>query len=203
MTENLRVTRYSDGTAIPYVSTDAGWGNLDNSDVAYSYYDNSSSNANPYGALYTWPAVMNGQSSGSGNPSGVQGVCPSGWHVPSDAEWMQLEIYLGMSQSEAESTGEIRGTIAGKLRETGTLHWEDPNSGATNESGFTAIGSGWRSKAETNNQTWYKKRVAFFWTSTEEYSAEAWVRYIHFNKIGLSRYSDLKNSGMSVRCVKD
>jgi len=172
MAENLRVTRYSDGSSIPYIDTDSDWNNLSNSQSAYSYYNNSSSNADPYGALYSWPAIMNGASSSNTNPSGVQGVCPSGWHVPADNEWMELEMYLGMSQADAESFAETRGNISGKLKETGYAHWQSPNSGATNSSGFTAVASGYRQPVETAGASWYKLRVAFFWTATESTSGE-------------------------------
>ena len=102
------------------------------------------SNRDNYGGLYTWAAAMDGSTSSSTNPSGVKGVCPDGWHLPSDAEWKELEISLGMSQADADNTG-FRGTDeGGKLKETGTAHWKSPNSGATNESRFTALPGGLR-----------------------------------------------------------
>jgi uncharacterized protein (TIGR02145 family) len=97
-----------------------------------------------YGVLYNWTAAMNGAESSDANPSGVQGICPDGWHLPSDAEWKQLEMYLGMSETDVNSTG-WRGTVeGGKLKEAGTTHWADPNAGANNESGFTALPGGYR-----------------------------------------------------------
>jgi len=203
MAENLRVTHYSDGTSIPYIDTDSDWGNLSVTDAAYSYYYNDPG-YDIWGALYSWPAFMNGAAGTDSNPSGVQGVCPSGWHVPSDSEWKQLEIYLGMSQADADLVGESRGSISGKLKDVSSAHWEAPNSGATNETGFTAIGSGWRAE-ETSNATWFLKKTAFYWTTTygSDPSTNARGRYIHHNTKGLSRWSDLMDSGMSVRCVKD
>ena len=88
MKENLRTTHYSDGTSIPM-------GNSTSNTTAYYYVDNNISNVSTYGYLYNWPAVMGNSSSSSANPSGVQGICPTGWHVPSDAEWIQLSDYVG------------------------------------------------------------------------------------------------------------
>ncbi len=201
MAENLRVTHYPDGTEITYVGSDLGWENLDYADAAYSYFDNNSSYADPHGALYTWGAVMYHESSSDANPSGVQGVCPSGWHVPSDAEWIQLEVHLGMDPGEAATTGESRGTIAGKLKETGLDHWESPNTGATNATGFTAIGTGYRRWQD--GDSWFLPKLAPFWTCTESYTDTGYSRYIHFNITGISRYKDFKENGFAVRCVKD
>src|SRR6056297_3339950 len=102
MKENMRVTHYEDGTEISHVTGDTEWDNLTETDKAWCYYDNSDSLGNIYGALYTWAAAMNGAASSNDNPSGVQGVCPDGWHLPSDEEWKELEMELGMSQSEAD-----------------------------------------------------------------------------------------------------
>ena len=87
MAENLNAIKYSDGTAIPLVEDTAAWNNLTEIDKAYCYYDNDVSNGDIYGALYTWVAAMNGAVSSDANPSGVQGICPAGWHMPSDEEW--------------------------------------------------------------------------------------------------------------------
>ncbi len=144
MAENLKTTRYADGSAIPHVEGTTEWDNLTVTDKAYCWYNNSTANRDTYGGLYTWAAAMNGAASSDANPSGVQGVCPDGWHLPSDAEWKELEMFLGMSQAEADDTG-WRGTDeGGKLKEAGTTHWNSPNTGATNESGFTALPGGCR-----------------------------------------------------------
>jgi uncharacterized protein (TIGR02145 family) len=122
MAENLKTTHYSDGTPIPMVLQDSDWENLGNEDKAYCYFNNSVSNLNTYGALYTWAATMNGQPSSKNNPSGVQGICPNGWHLPSMTEWEELLKYIeaeNISLSESgfsplyagfrESDGEFRG----------------------------------------------------------------------------------------------
>jgi len=144
MAENLRVTHYSDGSPLS-VGTNVGDISGDITTKYYFWYnDDSVSYAKTHGALYTWAAAMNGAESSNNNPSGVQGACPSGWHLPSDAEWKELEIYLGMSQKEAD-TIKARGTDEGdKLKEAGNIHWIDLNTGATNSSGFTALPSGYR-----------------------------------------------------------
>lgn len=149
MAENLKVTRYSDGSAISLVKDNSDWSFLGNSSKAYCWYDSSSANRDKYGGLYTWAATMNGAESSNANPSGIQGVCPSGWHIPSDEEWKELEIYLAMSQEMADYLTQMRGLYeGGKLKETGTSSWDSPNREATNESGFTARANGLRNSME-------------------------------------------------------
>jgi uncharacterized protein (TIGR02145 family) len=122
MAENLKTTRYNDGSAIPLVTDNTEWNNL--TTPGYSWYNNDSATyAQTYGALYNWYTVETGN------------LCPTGWHVPSDAEWTTLTDYLG---------GEA--IAGGKLKETGTAHWDSPNTGATDETGFTAFPGGNRTK---------------------------------------------------------
>ncbi|MFN8256921.1 MAG: FISUMP domain-containing protein [Bacteroidales bacterium] len=116
MAENLKSIHYSDGTAITGV-----WS-----------YNNLDSLSNIYGKLYSWESAMRGASSNNSVPSGIQGVCPVGWHLPSSAEWDILINKYG---------GQFGGA-GGKLKEAGTAHWNAPNTGATNESGFTALPGG-------------------------------------------------------------
>jgi uncharacterized protein (TIGR02145 family) len=153
-----------------------------------------------YGVLYNWTAAMNGAESSDANPSGVQGICPDGWHLPSDAEWKQLEMYLGMSETDVNSTG-WRGTVeGGKLKEAGTTHWADPNAGANNESGFTALPGGYRySNGYFNDFRYYGS----WWSSTESGTIYAWVRSLYFNYSYVDRYFNFKSMGISVRCLRD
>ena len=142
-----------------------------------------------YGVLYNWTAAMAGSASSSANPSGVQGVCPTGWHLPSDAEWTELTDYLG-GQSIA----------GGKLKETGTTHWNSPNTGATNETGFTALPGGYRGNNGAfdnigNNGNW--------WSATESNPINAWFRSIGYNTSSVGRNYLNKVWGISVRCVRD
>ena len=142
-----------------------------------------------YGVLYNWTAAMDGEASSTTNPSGIQGVCPAGWHVPSDAEWTELTDYLG-----GESVA------GGKLKETGTTHWASPNTGATNETGFTALPGGYRNVDGTFGDI---GSYGHWWSATEFNAASAWYRYVgdDHSDVGRSRY--FKEVGFSVRCVRD
>ncbi len=194
MAENLKVTHYSDGTAIPLVEGNSAWDALEYTDKAYCYYDNSTANRDVYGTLYTWAAAMNGATSSDIDPSGVQGVCPSGWHLPSDAEWYELALFLG---------GGSEGSVAGgKLKETGTIHWISPNSDATNSSGFTALPGGYRFSIGSFN---YMGNNAMFWSSTEyvHMSGMAWILALGYNYSMENRHTSPKEAGYSVRCLRD
>jgi len=200
MAENLKVTRFPDGTPIPHVEDYTAFEALEYYDPAYNWYDNSTTNRDIYGGLYTWAAAVNGDDGSNANPSGLQGVCPDGWHLPSDEEWKDLERYLGMSESDIEGTG-FRGTTeGGKLKEAGTDHWNSPNGDATNESGFTALGAGQRHHTDDFNQL---KNYAYFWTSSEETNWVAHRRVLSVVSGVIGRGTAGKDIGRSVRCVKD
>ena len=202
MAENLKATHYPGGTSIQLVEDSLAWDALGYTGKAYCYYNNNSSNEETYGALYTWAAAMNGASSSDANPSGVQGVCPDGWHLPSDAEWKELEMHLGMSQAEADEYGNRGSGEGGKLKETGTTHWNSPNTGATNESGFTALPGGFRSDYGEFVLIGYYGN----WWSSTEYHADytwAWDRNVGYSVSNVHRGNPLKKFGFSVRCVKD
>ena len=187
MKENLKVTHYNNGDEIPTGYSNDDWANL--STGAYAVYDDNESNADTYGYLYNWYAVETGN------------LAPEGWHVPTDDEIKELEMYLGMSQEEADSWG-WRGTDeGGKLKEAGTEHWASPNTGATNESGFTAFPGGSR----FYNDGIYQNMggLGYFWSSSEDDSNYAWTRLLSYNFPGIHRGNYNKRSGFSVRCVKD
>jgi uncharacterized protein (TIGR02145 family) len=189
MAENLKVTRYEDNTTIPKVDDGATWDGLGDTGKAYCWHSNSSANGDIYGNLYKWAAAMNGTASSNSNPSGVQGVCPDGWHLPSDAEWVELTNFLG---------GE---TVAGgKLKEKGTTHWWSPNAGATDDYGFTALPG---SNRFYNGYFADLGGGAVFWTATEETSSNARVFGLNYNYPNTYHFDDLKGTGLSVRCVKD
>lgn len=188
MAENLKVTHYRNGDAIPNVTDNTEWENLTTG--AYCNYNNNSSNAATYGRLYNWYAVSDSRQ-----------IAPAGWHIPSDAEWKTLEMYLGMSQSEADGSVRWRGTDeGGKLKETGTSHWRSPNTGATNESGFSALPGGYRLYWGTY---FIMGGNAAFWSSTEYDSYGAWFRGLSYDKSDVYRRSYGKEYGFSVRCVRD
>jgi uncharacterized protein (TIGR02145 family) len=200
MAENLKVTHYANGTSIPLIENAMAWEMLVYTDRAYCWYDNSTTNRDQYGGLYNWPAAMNGAYSSNANPSGVQGVCPDGWHIPSDEEWIELELYLGMSRTEADGTG-WRGTDeGGKLKEAGTAHWASNNSGATNESGFTALPGGSRNLSGSFSNI---GNYGNWWSSSESTATYARGRYLYFDHAGVYRNIFSKRSGFSVRCVRD
>ncbi|HPW67091.1 MAG TPA: FISUMP domain-containing protein [Salinivirgaceae bacterium] len=154
-----------------------------------------------YGVLYNWVAVVNGAASSDANPSGVQGICPKGWHLPSDAEWKQLEMYLGMTEEQANSTG-FRGTDeGGKLKAAGIMaHWTYPNTGATNESGFTALPGGYRKLNGSFDQIGY---YGNWWSATESDETNAWYRSMSYNGSDVGRYIYAKQFGFSVRCLRN
>jgi len=131
MAENLKTTHYADGSPIPFL-TDQEWSLISlESGKAIKWYNNDISNKEVFGALYTWPAAVNGSIPSDNNPSGKQGACPTGWHIPSNSEWAQLETYLGGST-----------LTGGNIKEIGTVHWITPNTGASDISGFTALPGG-------------------------------------------------------------
>ena len=142
-----------------------------------------------YGVLYNWTAAMDGETSSTTNPSGIQGVCPTGWHLPSDAEWTELTEYLG-GTSDA----------GGKLKETGTTHWNSPNTGATNETGFTALPGGYRYK----DGAFYNIGLdGYWWSATESGATSVWTRGMDVIFNNVYRNSLNKELGFSVRCVRD
>lgn len=194
---------------LKYLPSVVGPGTGSNSE-AYCYvygYDGTSisaakatENYATYGVLYNWTAAMNGAESSDANPSGVQGICPDGWHLPSDAEWKQLEMYLGMSETDVNSTG-WRGTVeGGKLKEAGTTHWADPNAGANNESGFTALPGGNRNSNGNFSNIRYH---GHWWSSTEYGTNNAWYRLLYYSNSNVYRDYNGKSMGFSVRCLRD
>lgn len=187
MSENLKTTKYNDGTAIPNVTVDVTWAALTTG--AYSDYSNAPVNSTIYGRLYNWYAVDNNAATKVAS-NGGKNVCPTSWHVPTDAEWTTLTTYLG---------GE---TVAGgKLKETGTTHWTTPNTGATNETGFTVLPGG-----DRNDYGFFNNYVGYygFWWSSLEYStsdAYFWSMFYDLSNAGRSR--NYKLYGFSVRCLRD
>jgi len=151
-------------------------------------YDNNESNVSTYGRLYNWATAKN--------------ACPSDWHLPSDGEWKELERELGMSEANTDKTG-WRGDIynhGGKLKETGTVHWKSPNTVASNTSEFTALPGG-----ELNNNGYFSdlRNDAYFWSESAANSESAWYRQLENNSGDIYRGSIFKDSGMSVRCIKN
>jgi len=198
MADNLKVTHYPDGSQIKLVEDQVTWFNFGLDNQAYCWYENMPSNG-IYGALYTWPAVMYGSEGSNTNPSLVQGVCPDGWHLPSDSEWKQLELFLGISREGVDEMN-WRGTIeGGKMKHEGTSFWNSPNTGATNESGFNALPVGWR-----HGDGFFRNFgiSARFWScsKTGDY---AWIRGLDYNSSSVYRNFAGLYEGHSVRCIKN
>lgn len=190
MAENLKTTHYPNGTAIPLVTDNTIWANLSSisNDDAYCYLNNDEDSQ--YGALYTWAAAMNGAASSTANPSGIQGICPDGWHLPSIAEWTELTDYLG-----GESVA------GGMMKEIGTEHWTSPNTGATNEYGFTALPGGGRS--HTNGAFQNVGGYGHWWSSTKYDVANSYYFALNYMSANAYRSTYYKDQGFSVRCLKD
>ena len=177
MAENLKTTKYNDGTLIPNVTDNTTWSGLNTE--AYCDYLNTPTYSSTYGRLYNWYTVA------STNP---KNACPTGWHAASDADWTTLTTYLG---------GE--GAAGGKLKETGTTHWTSPNTGATNETGFAALPAGYRDAGGTFGLL---GSYGFWWSSNQN-ASYAWYRYMYYNSSSISSGDNDKRAGFSVRCVKD
>jgi len=208
MAENLKTTHYSNGYVIQLVEDTtftylSSWYNLGYNDKGMCYYNNSAENKNIYGALYSWAAAMRDNPSSSSNPSHIQGVCPDGWHLPSDDEWKELEIYLGMSQIDADRADYRGAPVGSKLAGDSTL-WE--NGVIKNELNF-GISEFWGLPSgviKSSGMFESKGLSTTFWTSTEYDSSRVWYRHLAFNYSGVLRYYNVyKNEGCSVRCVKD
>ena len=138
-------------------------------------YDNDPANCATYGRLYDWETVL--------------GVCPSGWHLPSDAEWTALTTFLGGVS-----------IAGGKMKEAGTAHWSSPNTGATNSSGFTALPGGYRSFSGSFG---YLTTSVTVWSSTENSSTNAWYRGLSYSNEYVYLNNHYKTYGFSARCVQD
>ena len=179
MAENLRTSKYADGSEIPNVTDNTIW--AANITGAYCDYSNNPSNSVVYGRLYNWYIAS------STNP---QNVCPTGWHVPTDDEWMILSEFLGGSA-----------IAGGKLKEAGTTHWAAPNTGATNETGFSSLPSGGRP-----NSFCCLGNYGYYWCSYLGGSG-AWVYGLlwemSYSGSWTGHESNPLDSGWSIRCLKD
>ena len=194
ITRNLKVTHYPNGIVIPLVTDDTAWENLSDNgiDDAMCYYNNNTgSEADIYGALYTWAAAMgDNATSSSANPSGVQGICPTGWHLPSDDEWIELMNFLGYN-SGCKLAGNSELWNNGDLKLNSDF----------GETGFSAVPSG--SRISYSGSFEYLNREAHFWSATENSSENANFRFISYTGRALGAFNELKSDGVSIRCIKD
>jgi len=176
MSENLRTTKYSDGTAIPNVTSNSDWGSL--STGAWCNYNNSSSNNATYGKLYNWYAVETSK------------LCPTGWHVPTDSEWTVLTDYLA---SDGHSGAEGKALKA-------TSGWNSGGNG-TDDYGFLGLPGGYRNYSDGNLVS--VGSGGYWWSSSQYSAANAWGRYLDTNDDNVYRGYYYKKNGFSVRCLRD
>ena len=178
LAQNLKTTRYNDGSLIPKVEDGFEWA-YTNTDAFCWYNNDSVAYSSAYGALYNWHAVDKGK------------LCPRGWHVPSNGEWTALTDHLGGLPA-----------ASGKLKEAGSVHWNFPNTGSTNSSGFTALPGGYRSYSDGaffsngDNGSW--------WSSSSAPVFGAWMRAMtNYGTTDVREISTYLEYGISVRCLKD
>ena len=177
MAENLKTTKFRNGEPIPHVISNATWSVLNSG--AYCWYNNDDrANKVTYGALYNWFAVDD-----------QRNIAPTGWHIPTDKEWAALVTYL---------KGER--IAGGALKETLTSHWTDPNTGATNSSGFTGLPGGYRAKDGTFKNL---NVCGGWWTDTEYTKSLVFYRFVENTSSTVHNFSTYKDSGFSIRCIKD
>jgi uncharacterized protein (TIGR02145 family) len=178
MAENLKVTHYRSGDSIVNVTDPVVWNGL--ATGAYCEYGNNVSNVAVYGRLYNWFVVADSLN-----------IAPAGWHVPADSEWQILVDHLGGSA-----------VAGGRMKDTGTAYWSSPNTGATNESGFTGLPGGGRGGEGTYSGM---GNIAGFWSSTKHayFTDRAWNRLLRYNDLEVIHDHSGKRSGASIRCVRD
>lgn len=176
MSENLKTTKYLNGDAITTNLSNIEWSETVKG--AYAIFDDSETNNSEYGKLYNWYAISDSRK-----------LCPKNWHVPTDEDWTILISYLGGEKN-----------AGGKLKETGTLHWKSPNTGATNEFGFTALPGGHRN---FHGEYMGLGTLLQLWSSTEADSYNATLWGVQYNYSIIVGASVSKNNAFSVRCLKD
>ena len=174
MKKNLDVVTYRNGDIIPQVTDPNAWAALTTG--AWCYYNNDPANGAIYGKLYNWYAVND-----------ARGLAPQGWHIPTDEEWSTLGAFL-------------YGNVGGKMKTTGTTRWTAPNTGATNESGFSGLPGGYRNDG---GGFYYVGYYGYWWSSSEGVTSYAWSRYLYYNLGNADQDYYDKRSGFSVRCLRD
>ncbi len=197
MAENLNI-----GTRIDGINDQTN-----NAIIEKYCYNDLTSNCALYGGLYQWDEMIQFAPSDTGTIGTTQGVCPTGWHIPTHHEWTTLERAVCTSGTcdtdfpyDYTTMGWLGTDEGGKLKESGTSHWLSPNEGATNSSGFTALPGGYRTSDGSFSVLGY---YAFFWSATESDASNAWRRRLYYDNAGVTRYSINKSIGFCVRCVQD
>jgi uncharacterized protein (TIGR02145 family) len=191
MVENLKTTRYRNGDSIPNVTEGEDWSltsaGVSHQTGAYCQYNNDPSISLTYGLLYNWYAVIDNRN-----------IAPEGWHVPTESEWMTLIDFLGGL-----------GVAGGRLKEAGTAHWAEPNTGADNSIGFTALpgGARWGGYGATGSFH-VLDSCAYFWTSSRDHGhpgEQGWGRRVglYLTSQGVQMADSKAENGFSIRCIKD
>jgi uncharacterized protein (TIGR02145 family) len=183
--KNLATDQYRNGDPILTGLDTITWQNA--TVGAYAIYNNDPANDATYGKLYNWYTTVDSR-----------GLCPTGWHVPTDCEWMYLEGSLGMTVSDQQIEG-ARGTNEGGAMKA-TTNWTSPNTGATNSSGFTALPGGYCYNSVPSTDIGYS---GYWWSSTENGSFSAWNRFLFYDYSIVLRFARSKQNGFSVRCLRD
>ncbi len=184
--DNLATDHYRNGDPIPTGLDNNTWQNTTTD--AYAIYNNDPTNDATYGKLYNWYTTVD-----------TRGLCPTGWHVPTDCEWMYLEGSLGMAVEEQELSVGGRGTNEGGALKA-TTNWNSPNTGATNSSGFTALPGGYRNRSGVYDGI---GSYDLWWSRTDFNSNFAWTRVLSYSNSDVGRGLNDKPFGFSVRCVRD
>lgn len=187
MAENLKTTKFNNGKPIPKTADKANWKGLMSGGVCF--YEDNSINGKTYGALYNWHAVRS------------QKVCPTDWHVPSDGEWDTLALSLGGTKIGATRREEVEILeIGGKLKATDSTYWQYPNTGANDETGFSALAGGYRT---SGGEFDLMGKSGYWWSSTISNSYGSFCRFLNFNNSSFNRINLSKTYGFSVRCIKN
>lgn len=179
--ENLRTSHFSNGDSISHLPDDNAWKKVEG--AALCSYNNEPTTINLYGVLYNWYCV-----------SDSRGVCPAGWHVPTENEWETLIVFLG---GDSEAGGKMKSTRTEPMEEP---YWNSPNSGATNESGFSGLPNGYRKETGVFSNHW---GFGFWWSSTEQNPVQAGYQKLSYNVATTSSNHFKKNSGLSIQCIKN
>lgn len=186
MAANLRTAHYSDGSIIPHVTDGYAWGQQNTG--AWCNYDNDPANNATYGKIYNWFAAAN------------PGICPLGWHAPTDAEWMTLESTLGVPAEELNIEGwhGVAQNVGGQMKTIDL--WNSPNTGATNSSGFSSMPSGSRS---SDGDFYLVGTDGPMWSSSEASELYARYRSLKYYQTGVLRHFFFKEVGLCMRCLRD
>lgn len=175
LVENLKTTKYSNGDPIPNIPDASAWKSLNSG--AYCDHNNDPAFSDTYGKLYNWYAVNDARK-----------IAPAGWHVPSDEEWSTLINHSGGLTK-----------AGGNLKESGIVHWPNPNTGASNTTGFTALPGGYRDDLAAFNPL----ASGYWWSSTEYGISGAWSRNMSYVSASVVRADANRRYGYAIRCIKD